>query len=317
MLTGNFFTFLIISVLGVLVTFFGIKNKGEYRRYIITIGVTTMHVGIFGILYEKLSFVPFLTLVLLVLSTFVLIDPLKISKHLPGKSFRISGLFLLIAALAFALMHITGFPIWLWIFPFVVYVVPFTIPSWRAKHLWFQALAWLLVLLYSSIIGYHVYSLYHPENQVESLETLFKPLSNKDELQNKFRFLQNSSVKKVDIENTIQQAQNETAETEKLTETPPLMTNPLQKDKPALHPESQTSSPLTPLSIAEPKEIEIETEDSEKGPLYQAVQDFDQKYLELKRDYRKLQEKYRNALQEIDELKDQMDQKKDESSQEL
>lgn len=325
MFTQNLVIFLIITIVGFFITFIGVKNKHEYRRYIITAGIAVLHVGIFGILYDKLSFTPFLALVLLVLSTFILIDPLKIAKNFPPRSFRTFGLLLLIASLAFALMFITGFPVWLWIFPFVIYVMPYTIPSWRAKHRIFQAVAWLLIFLYASIISYHIYTLYHPETKVSFLESILSPLSNKNELQAKLKFFENNSVTKVDMNQML---------SENAQDTPPesdsfdLMTNPLnstEKITPSVTdttPSETLAINATPTDENQTKEIAKEKPEPEKtpptgqtqtnafttpteveGPLLQAVKEFDQKYLELKMNYRKLQDKYREALREIEELK--------------
>lgn len=301
MFDENFILFAVVALAGFAVTFIGVQNKSEFRRYIITGGVVTLFVGVFGILYERLSFTPFIALVLLVLSTFTLIDPLKMGKHLPAKSCKVVGLLLMFASLVFFLMFATGFPVWLWIFPLAIYAMPYTIPSWKPKKLWFRMGAWLLALIFVGIIGYHVSTLYYPEKRIAALDKILSPLSKRDELQAKFKFL----APKLPQSTTTATIEQPEATEEKPVETPVAETQTPEDTKTSevqIVKISETiEKPEAPVQKEEPQDVQ-----EDEGPLMQAVKEFDQQHLELKREYQRLQDKYRKLLRENNELKEQL-----------
>lgn len=291
MFDENILLFLLVAFAGFVITYFGSRNQSEYRRYIITGGIAVAHLGIFGILYDRLSLTPFIALVLFVVSVFVLIDPLKMSKHLPDKSCRIAGLLLLFAAVAFFLMYVTGFPVWLWVFPVVIYVMPYTIPSWRSRTFVFKLGAWALVLLFVSIVSYNVYSTYFPQSAITTLDTAFAGLSNKDDIKNKLQFL---PAQKTPLQPDL--VQNAADEID-------LIHNPISKN-PSAVPNAPASVDAAPAQNSVVQQAsKDESEILKNGPLLNALKDFDSKYLELKYDHQKLQEKYREALRELESLK--------------
>ena len=285
MFDENILLFLLITFVGFFITFVGSRNKSEYRRYIITGGIAVAHVGIFGILYDKVSFTPFVALVLFVVSVFVLIDPLKMSKHFPDKACRTAGLLLLFAATAFFLMFVTGFPVWLWVFPLTIYVVPYTIPSWRARLFYYRLAAWALVLLFSAIITYNIYSAYFPEVAVKPLDTVLAGFSNKDDMKNNLPFLK---YQRLPMQPELEQKPSNDFE---------LMHNPVQ--------ETKTEPVATPVTPVAPVEVPVADTNTvlQTGPLLDSLKEFDARYLELKHDYQKLQEKYRETLHELETLK--------------
>ncbi len=278
MFDENILLFLLITFVGFFITFIGSRNKSDYRRYIITGGIGVAHVGIFGILYDKLSFTPFIALVLFVVSVFVLIDPLKMSKHFPDKACRTVGLLLLFAATAFFLMYVTGFPVWLWVFPLMIYVVPYTIPSWRARLFYFRLASWVLVLLFTAIISYNIYSTYFPQAGITELDTVFAGLSNKDNIKDKLHLPFQTKTSPVDADH-------------KPSNDFELMHNPINTAAPTPNTATAPASNLQDVSVLQ------------TGPILDSLKEFDAKYLEMKRDYQKLQEKYREALHELENLK--------------
>lgn len=287
MFDENILLFILVTFLGFAITFWGTRNKSEYRRYVITLGIVVAHVGLFGILYDKLSLMPFVTLVLFVVSLFVLIDPLKLSGFFPQRLCRVLGLTLLFASFAFFLMSSTGFRVWLWIFPFTLYVIPYTIPSWRAKKIYFQFWAGILVLGFLVLIGHKIYSGSYPEARVESLETLFNLLSPKSlEMQDPFPHVHTASQPDLSlIHNPI-----------------PAIASETPHENPKVE---NTHRPADTHSVVQTNTIQNSTERPviQNGPLVESLKEFDQKYLELKLDYSRLQEKYREALHEIEILK--------------
>lgn len=288
MFDENILLFLLITFVGFFITFIGSRNKSDYRRYIITGGTGVAHVGIFGILYDKLSFTPFISLVLFVVSVFVLIDPLKMSKHFPDKACRTVGLLLLFAATAFFLMYVTGFPVWLWVFPLMIYVMPYTIPSWRARLFYFRLGAWALVLLFAAIISYNIYSTYFPQAGITELDTVFAGLSNKDNIKDKLQLPFQAKTNSIDAEH-------------KPSNDFELIHNPISQNSKdaskATNPAEQMSTTTTPSSDLQDVSV-LQT-----GPILDSLKEFDAKYLEMKRDFQKLQDKYRETLHELEVVK--------------
>jgi len=292
MLTQNLVLLLLITLAGCVVTFVGARNKGNYRRSIIASGIVLVHVGILGILYDKLALTPFLSLLLFVSSLFVRIDPFKVGRFFPEKSFQTTSLLLFLASIAFFAMFLTGFPVWLWALPLLLYLMPYLTPSWRAKQFYFRLFSWLLIFGFLSAILGNIYTVYSPDSSVARFNPVFSRLGNKQQIENRLNFLPKPHPNP--LQPTLEQNRVDNNESKNQVGDLGLIHNPVKS------PQSQTLSPtIIKSSEEEPSQI------LEDGPLLESLRSFDQKYLELKRDYQELQDKYRHVLFELNQLKNQ------------
>jgi hypothetical protein len=157
-----------LGVLGLVIMILGLRVNNDYKRAIETFGALVLLVGVFGILYHKVSPVLFIALVTLMLSLFVLIDPLKIATYVQPRAYRAVGLFLLFASIAFSTMYVTHFPVWLWAIPLIAYLLPHAVPPWKPRSGLFHFCAWLLVLVYMSLAWYSVYNRFYPNRNFSS-----------------------------------------------------------------------------------------------------------------------------------------------------
>lgn len=163
MLDQNILIFALVAALGLLILLFGFKFSERTRKVVETIGAIVFHVGVFGILYYKVNFSIFISLVALVLSLFILIDPLKIGSYLNTKIFRLTGFIFLFASVAFSLQYFSGFPVWMWGIPLLVYLLPYLIHPLKKYLRTILFIAWVVVLAYVAVIGYAVYIRYYPQ----------------------------------------------------------------------------------------------------------------------------------------------------------
>lgn len=162
-----------IGLLGLIIMGIGFKTPRKYRSYIETIGATIFHIGAFGILYKKIALKIFVALILFVLSLFILFDPLKISEKVNKRHYRLIGFIVFFAASTFALEFFTSFPVWLWIVPIVIYLVPILVPPLKKRQILFSISSWATVIVYLSIITYLVYVQFNPNYKIAVLDSWF------------------------------------------------------------------------------------------------------------------------------------------------
>ncbi|EKD50540.1 MAG: hypothetical protein ACD_62C00510G0007 [uncultured bacterium] len=162
MLDQNIILFSIFILAGFLIIIFGFKFSNTTRKVIETIGAMTFHLGVFGILYNKVSLNLFISLFTLVISLFILLDPLKISMHMNDKIYKLFGHLLLCTALAFGIQFLTGFPVWPWIIPVVLYLAPYLLSPLKRFHGLINLASWLLVFAYTLTIGLVLYGHFMP-----------------------------------------------------------------------------------------------------------------------------------------------------------
>lgn len=176
MFTQNILIFGGIGILGLIIMVLGFRFQNTTRRTIETIGAIAFHVGAFGILYTKVHLILFIAIAALVLSLFILIDPLKLVLFLNPRLYKLTGYLLLFTAFAFSLDHFTGFPVWLWILPVVIYLAPYVIPPLKKQATLVVAIAWILVISYMGLIGYMIYAQYNPTVSTGVLTQVFPKL---------------------------------------------------------------------------------------------------------------------------------------------
>ena len=164
--------FILVGILGLLIMVLGLKLSPRLKKIFQTIGAITVHIGIFGVLYHKVSITLFISFVALVLSLFVLIDPLKISSHINRKIYRAVGFILFFTAIAFFLMYVTHFPVWLWGIPLVLFLLSL-IPALKTKSAFLRFLGWMSIAVYLIFITYAIYSRFYPEKVDGKLTSWF------------------------------------------------------------------------------------------------------------------------------------------------
>lgn len=307
-----------IGLLGLAIIILGFKFSDKTRKVVETTGAIIFHVGVFGILYYKVSLNLFISLVMLVFSLFMLIDPLKISQHVNEKIYRLFGYIALLASVAFSLDFFSGFPVWLWTIPLVVYLSPYLISSLRRYLKLVLFVAWLVVFSYVGLIGYVIYSKFNPEVDVSLVKLLLPQLKIPSTAKGKI-------YKEDDLyydPNTPDTVQDKTKPTETHSDSPEknsVNSTQTQATVTITETQSPTSNTATttqsPTADVQPdstfKSIpktssssNAEDSDSTKaGPYLKGIQAADEEYIRLKKQYKKLMEKYKELQRENHSLK--------------
>lgn len=277
MLEQYLVTFGAISLVGLLIMILGLKASANSKRALETIGAIAFHVGIFGILYHKVDITLFTSLVALVLSLFVLIDPLKLIVYIQPRAYRITGLFLLFTSVAFSTMYFTGFPVWFWAVPLVIYLLPYTIMPFKRRQTSLQLSAWLLIVVYLALVSYSLYSRFYPDPRYTFLVSWFAKPATEDVLTAPSTTPQPDEAETVtNGDKTLASPQNETPTEDKdIVEHKPLT----------------TTEPKSDL-VTNESEFESFTLEEEEGPFLKSLKEADEKYVQLKRDYERLNKKY-------------------------
>ncbi|MBF0106216.1 MAG: hypothetical protein HQM16_12920 [Deltaproteobacteria bacterium] len=315
MLEQHLIIFSIIGAIGLAIIILGFKFSDKSRKVIETTGAIIFHVGIFGVLYHKVELNLFISLVALVVSLFILIDPLKISTHLNAKIYRLFGYIILFAAVAFSLDFFSGFPVWLWTVPLVIYLSPYLVSPLKKRMGLVLGLSWLVVFSYVALIGYVIYSKYNTQIDVAFIKKILPQLhipQSRDKMFSEKDFtyappLVNEHItQKTVTPPPLQTNTPGTATTPhrpfvKITDiTKPQQFEPEKKQTP------QTETTLTPPIVLTPKPPD------QTGPYLQSLKEADKKFLELQKDYNALKSRYekitvenKELLQELDRLKGQ------------
>lgn len=270
MLHNPLIQFSLLAAVGLLIMLIGLRTGPQIKRILESLGAVIFHIGVFGILYQKVSLVLFISLVALVLSLFILIDPLKFAHFIPIKAFRATGLFLLFMAIAFSTLYFTNYPLWLWVLPLLIYFLPYVLPPLKRRLASLHFFAWLLVLINVSLITYALYSRLYPEKSYHSLVSWF----------DKTAFIP--------------------PHTESVTVKIPAEPTPLQEAPPAV----KTLPTNTPKSVVIKPAPTSEILD---GPFLRSLHEADEKFLTLKKNYEDLQKSFDELKAENERLKNEQD----------
>lgn len=279
MLEQYLVTFGAIILVGLLIMILGLKASANSKRALETLGVVVFLVGVFGILYNKVDITLFTSLVALVLSLFVLIDPLKLIVYIQPRAYRVVGLLLLFTAIAFSTMYFTGFPVWLWAIPLVIYLLPYTLTVLKRRQTGLQLSAWLLIIVYLALVSYSLYSRFYPDPRYAFLVNWFaKPVS-EDVLVFPPTMPQINDTEIVANGDKIAPP----TQTEQATEGEDIVEH---KPLPAIAPKSDI--------VTNEREFESFTLEEDEGPFLKSLKEADEKYVRLKQDYERLKKKYQS-----------------------
>lgn len=296
----------LIGALGLAIIILGFKFSEKTKKVIETTGAIIFHVGVFGILYHKVSLNLFISLVALVFSLFILIDPLKIANHVNAKIYRLLGYITLFAAVAFSLDYFSGFPVWLWTIPLIIYLSPYLVSPLR-KHLKLVlALSWLVVFSYVGLIGYVIYSKYNPEADVSLVQKIFPQLkipSPTGKIYKAEDFAYNPDEPQ---DKTLTPKQVIKKELKKLKPKDNVISPPQPKEetiaKTDSSPKESTNKPTVSLSVTPPP-----SNKTLSGPYLKSLQEADLEFVELKKKHKTLQEKYEALQKENEGLKEKVE----------
>lgn len=285
------FYFGLTGIVGLAIMIAGLKLSDRPKKIFETLGAVVFHVGVFGILYFKLSITLFVSLVSLVLSLFVLIDPLKISLHVNKKIYQRAGYSLLMLSLTFFTMYFTNFPVWLWLIPLVVYALPRLIPPFKKQEALLTVMASVCVFVYLALITYAVYTRFYPDNANIEMVSWFT-----EDAENGLMSTIDSDQKKL---------------MEKLEATTPHAAFDPGLTQSPLSPDSHTVTPTAPSlhadNTADITDPDANREEfrllSQDGPFTKSLREADIRFLKLKDEYKRLKQKNLELEKENAELK--------------
>lgn len=283
------FYFGLTGLVGLIIMGAGLKLSDRPKRIIETLGAVVFHVGAFGILYFKVSITLFISLVSLVLSLFVLIDPLKLSLQIGPKVCRRTGFTLLAIAAAFFIMYFTNFPVWLWLIPMVIYVSPLVIPQLKKQEAMLTVMASVCVFVYAALIAYALYSRFYPDHSNLELTAWFTQDPGEGIM----------STIDSDQKKLLEKLEEETGTIEKTAETQAL---PLPRH-------SLPAAPFQPLQEDGRDDVFLNSHReefrlfSQDGPFLKSLREADNRFLKLRDEYRKLKQRVSELENENTELK--------------
>lgn len=281
--------FALTGLVGLVIMIIGLKLPERPKKIFETFGAVVFHVGVFGVLYFKVSITLFISLVALVLSLFILIDPLKIALHVQQKWYRRSGYFLLAMAIAFLTMYFTNFPVWLWLIPLVVYLLPFVVPPLKKQEALLGVMAWVCVFVYLGLISYAIYSRFYPDNANQQLTSWFT---------------KNPGVGIMSTIDSDQQKLKEKLAAESELQKQQARSEILQQDaasKPTTEPLAfSTENNEEPLLNSHREDFRLFSQD---GPFLKSLREADNKYLKLRDEFRRLKNRVKELERENTELK--------------
>ncbi|OVE80649.1 hypothetical protein BVY03_05735, partial [bacterium K02(2017)] len=223
------------------------------------------------------------------ISLFILIDPLKIGEHVNVKLYRLFGYITLFASVAFSLDYFSGFPVWLWAVPLIIYLSPYLISPLKKRLSIIMAVSWIVVFSYVGLIGYVIYAKYNPQADVSLIQ----------------KFLPQLKVPKV---KTRTYSENE------LTYSPPAVknkttTSTLTKQKIPNKIKPKTNTPIkkskqqtiTPAPQNNTKIAPGKTTTA-SGPYIQGLKEADHKFLSLLKEHENLKNQYQKIVEENKKL---------------
>lgn len=144
------------------------------KKFLTTLGLIISHIGIYGLIWDKIHLFLIVSFILIELGLFNLWDPLHIWSDSHIRKVRAVSILLIIAGILCGLSYITRFPHWLWVFPIVFYLAPYFIPPFKAYHKPLVATAIIVTLAYMSIMGFRIYTDFFESEVVEKEEVLEK-----------------------------------------------------------------------------------------------------------------------------------------------
>jgi len=263
--------FAAITGAGLIIMILGFRLAPKTRKSVETAGAIFFHIGVLGILYHKVALFFFISLAALVLSLFVLFDPLKISQYVNERYYRLVGYFFLALAVIFSLAYLTDFPPQLWLIPLLIYLLPYLVPALKPRSKLILTFACIVLLGYLCFIGFLIYNRQDPSktaflkewlNPTHKISEPIEP----DTIEDDFKLPPNPTVKTIEPQQAIiptQAPQNFSKndfdgtlhETPVKPATPSL---PVEKPTPQLT-EPITSVPLPPLNDHAKLKQEYET----------------------------------------------------------
>lgn len=307
--------FAALATAGLIIIVLGLKFKETTRKVVETLGSVIFHVGVFGILYHKVPLKLWITLVALVISLFILIDPLKIAEHVNRRIYRLFGFLVLFTSAAFALDVGSGFPVWLWAMPLVLYLSPYLIPPLKERMKVILFLSWVLVIGYLSTIGYLIYARFNPEVRIAWIVDLFPPVhlpvEKKDELFKPVLPTQSTKSSEEIQKDTLENQKDDddddatkslTKETEQNIDESKVIGNADDL------PESETPPTENTNELSSETDVTLTDPTPEvSGPYLKGLHDADKKFMMLQNKFEMLQKELKSTRDENKKLKKEIE----------
>ncbi|MFH1356967.1 MAG: hypothetical protein ABII18_07525 [bacterium] len=296
MFDQNIVLFSAFVLAGFFIIIIGFKFSDKTRKVIETIGAVTFHVGVFGILYHRVSLSLFISLFTLVIALFILLDPLKIATHVNVKIYKLFGYLVLCAAIAFGIEFMMGFPVWPWIIPIVIYLAPYLISPLRRFHSIILIISWILVFVYVLVIGLVIYGGFNKSFDARFITKHFHHSG--------YLFEQQKPIHK-QLDNKIE---NEKIPSPIIKEQKPAVKTPLTTPATKI---KQPEVSKKPLITEQPKKQTSQTQSPSSGPFLKSLQEADKDYVKLTDEHKILKNKYNDLLKKNIDLEKQLEELKD------
>ncbi|HBF11997.1 MAG TPA: hypothetical protein DDW49_01190 [Deltaproteobacteria bacterium] len=142
-----------------------------YKKTVTLIGISFIHIGLYGILWNTIPLFTLLAVVLLELGLILFLDPFAIVSENNKHRINILALLAIVAGGIILLSNIALFPLWLWLIPAALFAISKTMSVLDSKRKIFSLLSILLAATYLGYIGYSIYNdVFRPSPKPEQIK---------------------------------------------------------------------------------------------------------------------------------------------------
>lgn len=158
------FLFIVSLLIGLIIIFpLTPKFFPNEKRVAYTLGMILAHAGLYGILWIVTPHFILISILLFELGILMLWDPLGWFPPQHKKNIQLISYVLIVASLVTGISFADLFPLWLWILPIVIYLIPQVVKSWRQHNRLFVAASISISVAYCILIGFKIHKYFQDD----------------------------------------------------------------------------------------------------------------------------------------------------------
>lgn len=158
------FLFIVSLLIGLIIVFpLTPKFFPEEKKVAYTLGGILSHTGLYGILWIVVPHFILISILLLELGILMLWDPLGWFPPQHKKNMHLISYVLIVAGLVTGISFAELFPLWLWILPIVIYLIPQVVKPWRQHNRLFVAASISISVAYCILIGFKIHKYFQDD----------------------------------------------------------------------------------------------------------------------------------------------------------
>lgn len=158
------FLFIVSLLIGLIIVFpLTPKFFPEEKKVAYTLGVILAHTGLYGILWIVVPHFILISILLFELGILMLWDPLGWFPPQHKKNMHLISYVLIVAGLVTGISFAELFPLWLWILPIAIYLMPQLVKPWRQHNRLFVAASISISVAYCILIGFKIHKYFQDD----------------------------------------------------------------------------------------------------------------------------------------------------------